>query len=202
MSGPSINLLPSAWAARHGVTRRVRLWRSLLPVVAAPMLAGLAWCRVGVLGAAAPASIEVARLERRAADADAEGRARATEVLTLESARRASAAVSDLPDWALLLAMLPGVGDGRATLTSFTLTPQGREPGTRPPPGRVDRYVLAIQGVTPDAPSATDMAIAMERLGVFASVRLVETQRVQTLTGEGVSFRIECVAIDGGEGAR
>jgi len=194
----AINLLPEACVRDRRARARVRIWAVLAPLVALTLMGSYVWL-AGLWSAGASGLDEDRdRIERRLADVKREASRQQATLTEVDASRRALRAVSDLPDWGLLLQLLAQQSGGRATLTACTLVPAKGEASdaAKPAPGRVGRFLLTIQGVVEDPKSATDFAVDLERTKVFDRVTLVETARTTAQGREMLGFRIECALSD------
>jgi Tfp pilus assembly protein PilN len=194
-----INLLPVGFITRRRTRSRIRLWSRVCTLAALVAVALLVWV-AGVLsprGKDRVAQLEESRAAlKRAQEEATQGR---RQVVEAEAALRANMAVSDLPDWGLLLAVVPAKAGPGVTLTACTLTP--RSDGGAVRPGRVERYQLTIEGVAREARLATDLALELEGLGVFENVKLLETARAVHQGRDVASFKMLCVVQDSAGGA-
>jgi hypothetical protein len=199
----AINLLPESCVVERHIRSRLRVWSVVAPLIAAILVASYVWL-AGMWGVGAGGvSQDRERLEQRISEMRRILTRNQSELAEVESARRALRAVSDLPDWGLMLQLLPSMGGGHATLTSCTLTPAKKDAndGSKQAAGRVLKYLLSIQGVVEDPKSATDFAVDLERTEIFDKVTLIESTRTQYMGRELLGFRIECMLTDSvGEG--
>lgn len=192
----AINLLPAERVLRHRRASRLAVWGVVVGAWAALLMAAYGWLCVAWPG---PSSMLAAELVSQREHAAELVRLRAQlqrESSELESARQATLAIRDLPDWSVLLRLLPTRAGGRVVFTSCTLAPEPSASSRKA--GRVSSFVLVLQGLVPDPRAATDLTVDLERLGVFDRVSLVETQRSGDGEDQRLSFRIECVVNDAG----
>ncbi len=191
----AINLLPETCVRERRIRVRTRRWAVAATLTAMSLFASYLWLSglwdVGLGGLAE----DLERAERRLADAKREQAKVQASLVEADAARRALDAVSDLPDWGLLLNLLAQQGGGRATLTACTLA-IAKSDAASAPKGRVGRFVLTIQGLVEDPKSATDFAVDLESTHVFERVNLVDTMRTSAQGRELLSFRIECAMTD------
>lgn len=191
----AINLLPPAALARHRLARRSRLWWRVVPLAALALAASLVWVH-GLQGRVrADGSEELSILDQRLLELRRQTGERARRLAELEASIRAASAVDDLPDWSILLALLPRQGGGRAEFTSCVLSPRKVE-GATVAAGRPSSYSLLLEGQVPDPKAATDLAVDLERTTLFDKVSLVDTNRVRVGEQDVIRFRIECVLSD------
>jgi len=127
----------------------------------------------------------------------------------LQKTLAAAQAVSDQPDWSLLLqALAEALGDS-AMLQEVELTPVEDKAAVQIVAGgkgmaktaaNASRYVLRLQGVGQTQEGVAAFVLALERLQIFESVRLVQTARQSCGPGAAIGCSVECVMSGAAEG--
>jgi hypothetical protein len=193
----ALNLLPDACVIERRTRTRIRIWTAIVPLAAFVLLGSYLWLSSTWTAGIGSAVHDREQVEARLGVVRHELTRQQAEIAEIEAAQRASRAVSDLPDWGLLLQLFPSMGGEHTTLTSCTLMPaKSASDAAKPAVGRVMKYVLTIQGVVDDPKSATDFAVALEHTEIFEKVTLIESTRTEYMGREMLGFRIECVLTD------
>lgn len=133
------------------------------------------------------------------------------ELSEMQKKVAAALAVSAQPDWSILFDALAAVLGEAAVLQEVELLPLEESSGGAAATVTVasgagggggvtgGRYVLRLRGLGKTQQAVAGFVLALERLGVFESVRLMQTAQQVYQETEAVSFRAECVL--SGEGA-
>jgi Tfp pilus assembly protein PilN len=197
----AVNLLPGYRILRRRVRNRIRIWAAVLSgwiivLVASHSGIRFAWHDDSeeLQAAILQADAEIMEVERLRA-------ARTLAITEAQATLRARRAVSDQPDWGLLLATLASRMDQRGVLSTCLLEPAKVEmPRNTPDSGqrqiRPSRYTLSLSGLVRTQDSASAIAIALERTGLFERVTLKETRRSAFRGDEAVNFSLECAMAD------
>ncbi|MBL8764529.1 MAG: PilN domain-containing protein [Phycisphaerae bacterium] len=135
---------------------------------------------------------------REAADKAAHVRAAARRLDAAKRQLAVATKVSDHPDWSLLLALVANLTGEHVTLRACLLTETKPSPASKsdtPPTGAARKpapLVLTLEGLAADPTDLTELALKLERTGLFLSVDLSESSR-ETGTGiDAVRFTLAC----------
>jgi Tfp pilus assembly protein PilN len=184
-----VNLIPASILRARRRSVRIKLWCAGLTVYALALVGAGVWVRSD---RAAPrdwtADIEQvtrasdavrAELDKRRADLDHE-----------EAAARAAESVAGQPDWSMLLALIARSAGDSVWVETTALKPiLTGTPEARP---RSHALVLALSGLGESQDAVSSFAIAMENLGLFKVVRIIESRRQANNGREAFAFRLEC----------
>jgi hypothetical protein len=107
------------------------------------------------------------------------------------------------PDWSVLLDLLARERGPDIVLSRLALQPADRpfegEPGARgasapaaPVTGAAPGYVVRLAGQARTPAAATKFTLRLEKLGIFDSVRLVDTRPANVPGRDYVAFQIQC----------
>jgi Tfp pilus assembly protein PilN len=107
-------------------------------------------------------------------------------------AQKQALALSDQPDWSILLRLVAAQLDAQSSLRSLKL-----EKATAAAGGAV-RYELALSGAAPSAGAVSAFALRLQSLGLFDSVSLVRTMRSAIGDASVVAFEMNCVLTEAG----
>lgn len=187
-----LNLIPSARVASRRRRSRVRIWAVALGLYACVLGLGAAgsW---SAASRAAGETVDVrAGLEREVAGAQASlGPLRARLSRTLATIRAASA-VTDHPDWSVLLTMLDALRADEVVLDALRLARDGSGPAQA---GAEPSFTLEVSGFARSPQAVTRFVLRLEQAGVFRGVQLRETTESVLATDPplpGVAFRLSC----------
>lgn len=199
-----MNLIPAPRLA----ARQQRIWRgrgvitcaAYAAVVAAVTLA--ARTVIGVSNNDMPGMLEAA-----AADIDRVnlvlGKVRG-DLDATESMLRSSRAISEQPDWSLLLAMLAAREDGQVVLKAVAVRPKevpvapvaplkpGQKAPAKPAAPPEPIILVSVTGSAISQAEASKFALRLESSGLFKQVSLLDTNRETFADLPLVSFRLEC----------
>ena len=209
MTGVAINLIPTRRLAAIARQRRLKWWTAALAIHALAM--GLIWTTSVLVSGRSGAGELSARVERIALEVDQMQTKLRTSQPQLANLRRqvtAARAVSQQPDWSVLLAALASARGDQIVLQGCALAvddPQDsqRRPGpvravsavrkTKDPkehqPGH---YSLKIDGMSDNQMAVSQFMLDLESTGLFDRVRLLKTDRTTYLTRPAVSFTVQC----------
>jgi hypothetical protein len=197
-----VNLVPARRLEARRCRARLRLWCCIAllwctALAGANLWASAAWLddTEEVVASIKRTDAEILELERASITASA-------AIAEAHATLRARRAVGDQPDWGLLLATLAARTDQQGVFSSCILEPEGSMPGgdagreASRKMIRPSRYTLGLTGLTRTQDAASNIAIALERTGIFEHVTLLEARRAAFLGQEVVSFRLECALVD------
>lgn len=204
-----INLIPVHRIVRRRRAARLRVWMSIAPLCIS-VLAGTygylfaTWeTDAGEVSKAVEQTEAVIRLTKGQL---ASSRASLSEA----SARlKASRAISNQPDWGLLLDLLARQLGDEAVLSSCVLDPVAKAPPSATPAGdkskagaapdpsaRPDRYRLTLGGVARTQEAVPLFVQRLQDTGIFDSTKMVEAVRTPFAGGEAFRFQVECTISD------
>ncbi len=202
MTGVCVNLIPQRLIERRVRAHRIRRWVVACAVLFASVVA--AW------GVTATRSVEnreelAAQLASARSVADERARlvaeaksAHSAAARRLESAR----AVAGHPDWSVLLALLARARAEGLVLERVEVRPlagsDAQARGDAEVPRRSDpSYQIGVRGVGESQSVVAQYLLALERVGLFESVRLRET-RPRTIGARAVvEFGLDCAVSAG-----
>lgn len=191
-----VNLLPASFIEIRQRRARIRAW-GMICAIHAILVAGVGM--VSASGGETTATLRTkvglaqTRLENKTKEIDALRRALADRARRVDAIR----AIADHPNWSILLDML-------ATLrgTDVVLERVSIDPDTAPPPGSKPgavpklRYQITIEGLARSNAAVLEYALAIQRVGIFESVRPEQTRQRETGAGDLFGFQLKCVLGD------
>jgi|GEM_PF-707398 len=221
--GISVNLLPRARRLRLARRARARGWMAACLCWAGVLGLGV----TGYRAAEAPARAGSARavdpetFQRRLAEANGQLRLVRADLQSAKARMAVASSIENHPDWSRLLRLLAGLRGDEVQLRSVEASLEAPPP---PPPGargarqpaagssgsgagagsakaaapRPERYTVRLEGLAKGPESVTAFVLALERLGLFSAVRLVETKPKDYFGLPMAGFRVECVLTDRG----
>lgn len=182
----TLNLIPAARHLRRRRHARLRAWAAValtaaLAAGAAALAAGAARARLTAGHPHASRQVDAAidRVKRLIAQRQADLASARADLL-------ASDLIAAQPDWGRLLVLVGTHLQSDAALSHVRLSP------TPPAKGAPPRASLDLDGVGDSHEAVSRLAIDLERSGVFATVRLVQTRRTVHAGADAVAFRMEC----------
>jgi Tfp pilus assembly protein PilN len=215
-----IDLVPQA--RRHAQARRqlVLRWTAALSIYGA-VLAG-AWVITGMPTAARQADLaaKLAKLEGVINDGEREEADIRARITRTTRALDTAAAVSDHPDWSILLRALAGEREDEIVLQSVklserveALTPPPAKPGApagappasggargpaRPPspPPPKTTYTVAVEGLALSQSAVVRFVRRIEALGAMDTVRIKQTRASTFGSVPAVGFELECTTTE------
>jgi len=182
-----VNLIPSPRRSAQRRRRRLRGWIVTLVgwgglVTAACIVSNLSLGR----DYAATAS-ELTNARQRITELNTrinELRRSLTQFTTL---RDTALALSDHPDWSILLAVLgPTTGD-QIVLRDISLKPDSSKASAA--------LALQLRGFTDSQPAVSQFVLRLQQLGLFDEVKLLRTGREPILNTSAVTFEITCTIL-------
>ncbi len=200
-----VNLIPAARIAAKRRKARICLWAAVcgayVVLLAAGSLAACVLCpgRDNVVAEQLAAAEKQIKLDNQAVLGLRRTLAETTAAL------ETTQAIREQPDWSRLLTGLSQELGEELVLNRFQLTAT-REDGkaltepwseallTKPLLALVTkhRYQLVIQGFGQTQESVSRFALALEGIGLFERVRLINSSRQTFLGGQAVAFMVEC----------
>lgn len=221
--GISVNLLPRARRLRLARRARARAWMAACLGWAGVLGLGVAAYRAAEAPVpAGPArAVDPAMLQRRLADANNQLRLVRADLQSAKARVALASSIENHPDWSRLLRLLAGLRGDEVQLRSVEAVLESPPPpptasgarGARQPAAgstgssaggasakpaapRSERYAVRLEGVAKGPESVTAFVLALERLGLFSAVRLVETKPRDYFGLPMAGFRVECLLTD------
>lgn len=179
MSATTINLLPPTRRAMLRARRRAAVWSRVVGATAA-LVGGVS----GLLRDGADPGLMASVAQERAAMEGVRARrgALSRERAEVERALAADRVLGRSPDWEPLVRGIVGrLGEG-VVLERMSVE--------RVVDGGVVRHDVAISCLAREQAEALALASRLEEMGVFRSVRLLDSARRRTVAGELVAFRV------------
>ena len=200
---PSVNLIPAPRRDARRLRRHVHWCIAGCGTLAAAIIVAAVGCRL-IWGGEEPGldrQVTIAEQEVRSADSAFTSARR--ELAEANAAAAANKKIAGQPDWSLLLALVADQAGSEVVLRSLAIGPRAAEspegksattPGkTAATPVAAPRsLVLTASGLGKSQPAVTQFALRLEKTGLFARVRLLDTSRESFLADEATAFRMEC----------
>lgn len=183
-----VNLMPAARRDAMHRKSRVLAWAVILTAYAGALGAAGIVASSAVEGAA-PTRAELARAsemltlrESQVKDADA-------ACVQLDRKLMASRLVSEHPDWSVVAELIAERKSSALVLDSLSVLPVG---GVADRGGKTAAHTIAIAGAGDSQRAVNDFIAQLEQLGLFTSVKQVES-RARVMDGrQMVGFHLEC----------
>ena len=192
------NLMPRHRLIATRRRARLRAWTAGLTAYGAVLVVG--YVVAGRFASAAagdvPRMVEDARSQARTGEL-ASKKLRA-EVSTLSTRLNAARAISQHPDWSVLLGVIAGLRGEDLVLSTIDLSPAAPPP--KASPGRPAMYSLLLAGVSRNHASVTAFVLRLESTGLFESVMLTDTRAAESDGEARVSFQLRCTLNDQNKG--
>ena len=197
----AVNLIPAARRDAHRRRVVVRRWTVACMVYALALAA--AWGAIHAVHAdsAPDPGLALRDVETRIQHTQAELTALRTRLGAARRTLHANQAVSDQPDFSLLLALLAHTVEDQVVLRRCRLGPVSAlaVPSTvaskavapaEAGPGESSRLGVILHGVAPSQPDVTQFVVRLERTGLFAHVDLLRTSREPSGTLQAIAFEL------------
>jgi len=209
----SVNFIPARRLAARSRRRRRNRWAVTMSVYAL-MLVGVYGGAYALWGGGHVAlADEERRTTLRIEQSKRDIHTLQEELTAGEATLKANRALTDQPDWSILLALvardlndevvltrceLKGGASAAPTATAATPMPTTASapaavPAASPEGARPEVFVLDVTGYGKTMMAVSQFVLAMERTGLFDEVRLVKTNREPFLTTSAVAFQITCL---------
>ena len=191
-----VNLIPASRLNARRRRRRVRLWAAGGAAYAASLLGVfLTYGHLGGGDRRAQAD-ELDKTRARIQESRQAARAIQRDLAGAESVLQAARAVSDRPDWSIVLALLAKRLGEEVMLRQVLLKP-GRIGPPSPaaaatPAGSHSPYLLKLAGYGRSQEAVSRFVLDIERTGAFDQVTLIKTSREPFLAIDAVGFQVEC----------
>ncbi len=184
-----VNLIPASILRARRRSARIKLWCAGLVVYALTVGVTGVWVRSDRV-APRDWTADIEQVIRASDAVRAEIDKRRAELDREEAAARAAESVAGQPDWSMLLALIARAAGDSVWVETTALKPiPGGTPDARP---GSDALVLALSGLGESQDAVSSFAIAMENLGLFKIVRILESRRQANNGREAFAFRLEC----------
>lgn len=197
------NLLPSKHVRAQARRRRTLNWIVGAGVYVTVVTIGAVATYAGSGPSRAAAQRERQEIERNIEKGKSEIAQLNKQLSDARHRLRTSVEVSKHPDWSILLKVLADLRDPSMLLDRVELSKVTTEAAAKPAPGKKTsspvtstRFVLKLSGLASNLESVPAFVLRLEKIGLFASVKLVES-RISDLNGRSVAmFRVECTLTD------
>lgn len=205
----NINLIPEQRRVANLRRQRVKTWACAVAGYA--VLLSIIWGTGVLMHQRSGGSDLTARMERLTEETQrmqADLMRDEPKLLDLRVQVLASRAVSQQPDWAILLAALSESRGEQIVLQACNLSPNVPPAAKsnrvaapiaapvdntkRADAQNPDRYDLQVTGMSESQQAVSEFILALERTGLFERVGLVVTERTQYQSQPVVSFTIHC----------
>ena len=184
-----VNLIPSDRRLTQQRRRRLHRWIGVAVVqiglvVAACVGAHVAWDRgnSAVAGELSQTQQHISEIKSGLADVK-------RLLAEAELSQKAVQAVSDQPDWSILLSILGGAVGDDVVLREIQLRPDAS-------PSR--QFSLQLRGVTRFQTGVSQFVLRLGEVGLFDEVKLLRTGREPVLGASAVTFEVSCLIREGG----
>lgn len=203
-----INLIPASRLAARRRAARVRLWLSIAPLCISALAGSYGYLFASWDTDRTELEVILGETEAAISKSQRDVAERRSRLVEVRARLRASAAVSNQPDWGLLLEILAARLGDNAVLTSCTLEPAVRsQPAESAKPGaiasapaeappRPDRYRLVLSGVARTQEVVPEFLRRLEETGLFEAAKLIESTRTPFAGAEAFRFQVECTMAD------
>ncbi|HWE93454.1 MAG TPA: hypothetical protein VG269_05715 [Tepidisphaeraceae bacterium] len=200
----SVNLIPAPRRDAKRLRRHMRWCMAACGACATAVIVAAVGCRVIWGGGEPGLDRQLTIAEEEVRRADASFAAARTELAAANAAAAADRQIAGQPDWSLLLALVADRAGKEVVLKSLAVGPRpgpaievkpipvpgkGASPAVAAPPRGL---VLTASGLGKSQPAVTQFVLRLERTGLFARVRLLDTSRESFLADEATAFRLEC----------
>jgi Tfp pilus assembly protein PilN len=182
-----VNLIPAPRRAARLAGRRLRAW----------IIAAIGWAGM-IAGACGVTHLSFGR-DQAATAAELDSTRQRVSVLNtrvselrrtvaqLVAQRDTALAISDHPDWSILLGVLSQTTGERVVLRDISLKPV--------PSKLAPQLVLQLRGFTDTQPAVSQFVLRLQQLGLFDEVKLIRTGREPIQNTSAVTFEITGVIV-------
>jgi Tfp pilus assembly protein PilN len=113
--------------------------------------------------------------------------------------RQTALALSDQPDWSMLLNLLTSALDDEVMLREIQIAPEGRGQRAEGTMNSVVPYTVSLRGYARSQPAISQFVLRLQQNGLFDEVKLLRTGREPVANTSAVSFDIACEIREGGQ---
>lgn len=204
-----INLLPTHRVQRLARRQHTLAWVVGASIYTAVVVLGAAGTYAGTGPSRAAAQKEREEIERSIETGKGEIAQLNQRLADARHRLKTSVEVSKHPDWSILLKLLADLRDSRMVLDKVELNKVTIEaPGAKaaqakkkPVPASRQKFVLKLSGIAQSLDTVPPFVLRLEGIGLFSSVKLLES-RTGELQGRPMAmFRIECALADSEDAA-
>ncbi|MFW5839732.1 MAG: hypothetical protein ACOCZE_04050 [Planctomycetota bacterium] len=210
----SVNLIPAPRRKAQSRARKLRRYGCFCALYAGVLVAIYAFCYSAWGGRAVPIASEMRRVSTRIKSVGDEIRRLKAQIQADRLKLAANHAVSNQPDWSLLLFSMSNSIDETIVLRRILLKPaeqtdaEGRavpvDVTSMPPElasGRVGTYQLEVSGWAGDQAAVWDLALQLERTGLFETVKVADSRGEVFMNRSSTGFALLCrLATSAGDG--
>jgi hypothetical protein len=183
----AVNLVPADRRRARARRVRIRRWLWAGGMYGLALAGAFLWAqyRLGIRPDSVDARLTEVATEIQSAEQLVEA-LRAKFALT-QKELAATRAVTDHPDWSVLLGLVSGARAGEIVLDSCELTPTDTKPGAA-----IHRYTLRLGGFGRHQVDIPNFVLRLEQMGLFERVTMLDSRARTDGDVEVFAFRIEC----------
>jgi Tfp pilus assembly protein PilN len=193
-----VNLIPVPLRVTRQRRRRVSRWTLACAVYAGALLVSCAMVRSLYLTDRQTLTVEIEQAEKRQSELDRAARQQLAHLAALNDKAQTVHAITDQPDWSVLLAAISITMDDELVLRDLRIAPGSDAGGSVRSASATDaltgprKYQLSLRGIGKTSNAVTKFVSRLEQTKFFDDVKLIRTGREPFMTGMAVSFDLEC----------
>jgi hypothetical protein len=184
----AVNLIPAPRRAARQSRRRLHRWVGALVGWGGLVVAACVASHVSLGRDHAVIASELATTRRRITDLNSRVNELRRTISQLLVQRDTALAISDHPDWSILLALL-----GQTTADHVVLRDIALKPDPSRPSGPI---LLTLRGFSDSQPAVSQFVLRLQQTELFDEVKLVRTGREPILNTSAVTFEIACAIVE------
>jgi Tfp pilus assembly protein PilN len=205
MTMADINLIPPEWVAKRRSRTRLRLWAVVCIVYVVGLVTAVASAYVLWNGGDAQLEHDLAATKERLGQTNQRVLQMRREVAQATTALQAGRVVACQPDWSKLLTMVSANLGDEVVLTTCRLVALDRDrrdlveglgrqttPASLPQLLADGAHQLQLSGFGRSQTAISNFILRLEKLGLFASTRRLESNRKEFLGSDAIAFSVEC----------
>jgi Tfp pilus assembly protein PilN len=181
-----VNLIPAPRRAAQQAKRRVRAWITVTAGWGGLLIAACAGTQLSLGRDHAATAAELASTQKRISELNIRVNELRRNITQLTTQRDTALAISDHPDWSILLSVLSQTSGEQIVLRDINL---------KPDPAKPMLLTLQLRGFTDSQPSVSQFVLRLQQLGLFDEVKLQRTGREPILNTSAVTFEIACTIV-------
>jgi Tfp pilus assembly protein PilN len=200
-----VNLIPPEWVAKRRSRTHLRLWAGICIVYVVGLVVAVASAYVVWSGGDARLEQDLAATKERLGQTNQRVLQMRREVAQATTALQAGRVIACQPDWSKLLTMVSeNLGD-EVVLTTCRLVALDKEhrdlvegmgrqttPASLPQLLADGAHQLQLGGFGRSQTAISNFILRLEKLGLFASTRRLESNRKEFLGTDAIAFSVEC----------
>jgi Tfp pilus assembly protein PilN len=190
-----VNLIPQPLRAARSRKRRLRLWTLACVVYAALLLLSCVVTHGLWSNQCHTVAADIASTGRRIDDANRDIAGRRAQRSAMLDVSRTTQAITDQPDWSVLLSALSASTEDDLIFREVRLGALFSGAVSRTvavDPIEPRRYQLSLRGVSRSASSVAKFVSKLEQTQFFNDVKLLRTTRETLVNSPATGFEIEC----------